>query len=290
MTLPDSLAEQLERRTGLTVTASEPLGGGSINRAVRLTTDRGELFLKWNDRTPPLMFTREREGLERLRKAGTGFRIPKILAADDGSGESPGFLLMEYIPASRGSREASARFGTELAALHRLHENEFGLEEDNYIGRLPQSNRRHTSWTRFFISERIEPQLRMAVDSGRIDGGAAAGWEALAAKLNDFFPEIRPSLLHGDLWSGNYFFDPDNHPVLVDPAVYFGHPEMELAFTRMFGGFSDPFYDAYATESPLAPGFSERVPVYNLYPLLVHVNLFGGHYAVEASRFLKRYR
>ena len=129
----------------------------------------------------------------------------------------------------------------------------------------------------------------MAIDSGKMDQSAVSEWNKISSKLNQLMPETPPSLVHGDLWSGNYLYDLDGCAVLIDPAVYYGHPEMDLAFSKMFGGFSTEFYRGYESVSPLENGFNERMPVYNLYPLLVHVNLFGGHYISQAENVLSRY-
>ncbi|MEX2573390.1 MAG: fructosamine kinase family protein [Balneolaceae bacterium] len=289
MELPKALSQHLADKTELSITGSEPLSGGSINRAAKLKTPGGDLFLKWNTGAPRDMFEKEKKGLQLLERAATNIRVPEVIDLNSGDNSLPGYLLMTYIEPHRGSREASCGFGEQLAALHSHTEEDFGLSYDNYIGRLPQSNRKHPGWTDFFIRERIEPQLKRALDADVLEPSVMKQWNRLAARLPDLFPEARPSLLHGDLWGGNYFFSTEKQPVLFDPAVYYGHPEMELAFTKMFGGFSDAFYDAYAGSGTLEPGFSERIPVYNLYPLLVHVNLFGGHYAAQVRSFLKHY-
>lgn len=289
MSIPGSLLTYLTQDLEINVEQVSPVSGGSINRAVRIRTTETELFLKWNDSAPRDMFLKEAKGLELLEKADTGLVIPSIVAFNSANEAIPGFLLMEFIEPQRGDGEASRKLGQELARLHSHTTTSFGLNHHNYIGRLPQSNTPHSSWTSFFINERIEPQLKMAYERNALNRSVVKNWSKLAGKLPDIFPPAEPSLIHGDLWDGNYFFDPENRPVLIDPAVYYGHPEMEIAFTKMFGGFSDKFYDAYAFESPLEPGFNERVEIYNLYPLLVHANLFGGHYASQARAFLSQF-
>lgn len=288
--MPDEkLKDHLTDKNSLDIISIHPVSGGSINRAAKLTTNRRTLFLKWNDTQPAEMFSAEAHGLRLLREAKTSLRIPEVIDLNSDKGELPGYLLMEYIEGVRGDGEASRKLGIGLAELHSVRSDAYGLDRDNFIGSLPQSNRKHTDWVSFFIEERINPQLKMAIDGNRMDSSVLKGWNQLAAKLEEIFPDSQPVLIHGDLWGGNYFFDSNGRPVLIDPAVYFGHHEMEIAFTKMFGGFSSEFYDTYAFEMNLAAGFNKRVEIYNLYPLLVHANLFGGHYARQASSFLKQF-
>lgn len=289
MTLPPTLSDKLQNNTGLRIFGAESVSGGSINRAARIETDQGLFFLKWNQQAPADMFEREADGLNRLARATTGLVIPAIHSWAPPEEEAPGYLLMDYIQSDNGSTRAFQQLGERLAQLHELTAPQFGLDVDNYIGRLPQSNRKYDSWTQFFIRERIEPRLQQAVNQQGLNRSLLTNWSRLAGRLEDVFPPAQPSLLHGDLWSGNFLFNQEQEPVLIDPAVYFGHPEMELAFTRMFGGFSSEFYDAYESVHPLPSGFPDRVPIYNFYPLLVHANLFGGGYLQQSTDFLKRF-
>lgn len=279
----------LEAENNFKISDISPVSGGSINRAEKLETDKGIFFLKWNDSKPANMFDAEVHGLQLLTKKQDFIRIPEIIDYNGDENSVPGYLLMEYIEPYRGGNEAASEFGTNLARMHNITSGQFGLERNNYIGSLPQSNTKHENWTEFFIRERIEPQLKIAIDSRKLNSTDLKGWERLSSKLESIFPVSKASLLHGDLWGGNYFFDRNGTAVLIDPAVYYGHHEMELAFTKMFGGFSPDFYDSYAIEMEMAQGFQQRIPVYNLYPLLVHVNLFGGSYTSQVSSFLKSY-
>jgi len=288
--LTDRFKKHLEEKNSMVISSIQAVAGGSINKAAKLTTDKGALFLKWNDSKPAEMFSAEAHGLAVLREAKTLLRIPEVMDLNpERSDEIPGYLIMEYIETFRGKRESSRKLGKGLAELHSRSSDSYGLDRDNFIGSLPQSNKKHGKWESFFIEERINPQIKLARDRKRINQNAVRGWEQLAAGLGEIFPDTKPVLLHGDLWGGNYFFDNEGLPVLVDPAVYYGHHEMEISFTKMFGGFSSEFYDTYAFEKNMAPGFNKRVRVYNLYPLLVHANLFGGHYATEASSFLGQF-
>lgn len=287
--IPSSIKRVLTEEHNLRIVSSHRLSGGDINRAARLITQNGDYFIKWNDDAPNDMFAKEARGLNLLRNAGTVIIVPKILTTQSPTDKTPGFLVMEYVKPGNGSSDDSFQFGSELAKLHQSHSDYFGLDHDNYIGRLPQSNSPRPSWSIFFIEERIKPQLKAAVDSGKLPNSTLKNSSRLYSELSSIFPESKPSLLHGDLWSGNYFFNSGGRAVLIDPAVYYGHPEMDLAFTRMFGGFSTEFYEGYKSVTPIEKGFESRISVYNLYPLLVHVNLFGGGYAGQAEQFLNRF-
>ncbi|TVR32072.1 MAG: hypothetical protein EA390_05590 [Balneolaceae bacterium] len=285
--LPKSITSYLADHSGIEVQSAQNVSGGSINQAVKITSNMGDFFLKWNSSAPDDFFTKEAEGLTLLNSAKSDLRVPEVIVAEKPGESRPAFLLMEYIVEGRSGN--SFTFGKELAKLHQTTAPQFGLETDNYIGSLPQSNRMHDDWPSFFSEERIIPQLKLAIDSGKMDRSLLANWDRLASKLDELLAPTKPSLIHGDLWGGNYLFDSSGKAVLIDPAVYYGHPEMDLAFSKMFGGFSGDFYEGYESVTALEPGFSDRVQIYNLYPLLVHVNLFGGHYTSQAMQLLNRF-
>ena len=200
------------------------------------------------------------------------------------------YLALELL-VSRGRRPSfDEELGQGLAALHRFGAPRFGLDHDNFIGSLPQSNRPAARWVDFFRAERLEPQLARAVSSGRADRDLRRGFERLFFRLPELVPpEEPPSRLHGDLWAGNLHVDDAGAPCLIDPAAYAGHREMDLGMMRLFGGYSERTFAAYAEAFPLAPGAEERVPLHQLYPLMVHVNLFGGGYGASVERILTRY-
>jgi fructosamine-3-kinase len=180
-------------------------------------------------------------------------------------------------------------FGQGMAKLHRNTAEAFGLNHSNYIGSLVQQNEPRADWATFFLDCRLIPQLEIGVQAGWAHSGLYRRAENLCRTIESEFPLEAPALLHGDLWSGNFLTGPDGLPALVDPAVYYGHREMDLAFSKMFGGFHAEFYDAYQQAWPLAEEFEKRVEIHNLYPLLVHANLFGGHYVQEALGLLARF-
>lgn len=285
-----ALAHALRVALGAAVAKSKRLSGGDINDAFEVELVSGaRVFLKTNSSAPPNMFPAEARGLDWLRAAGA-LRVPEVLAVSDGRAGEPSFLVLELLEPARPQRDFDEQLGRGLARLHRFGAAGFGLDHDNFIGSLPQRNQAHDSWAEFFWSERLEPQLARAVASGRATARMRQGFERLSAELAQLVgPSEPPSRLHGDLWSGNLHSDEAGAPCLIDPAVYGGHREMDLAMMRLFGGFGEAVFGAYREEWPLAPGHDERAALYQLYPLMVHVNLFGGGYVASVERSLARH-
>lgn len=173
--------------------------------------------------------------------------------------------------------------------MHRVTNSQFGLDQSNFIGSLPQSNKYHATWGEFLIQERLEPQLRLAIDRGYFPPREHHLWEKVWKVLEKLFPDESPTLLHGDLWGGNWLQDQAGQTWFIDPAIYYGHREMDLAMTRLFGGFSAEFYDTYESNMPLAPGWQKRLYAAQLYYILVHVNLFGSPYIHQAIQMRNYY-
>lgn len=262
-------------------------GGGSVNSAAVFRTPEGSFFAKWNTLEGRKgMFAAEKSGLELLASAHE-IRIPKPIAALET--ETHCYLLMEYMEATDFDFDFWEVFGRRLARLHKHTADAFGLDYDNFIGSLPQVNTQKTNWAEFFTINRLEPQLKRAVDAGKADTALVKKFEALYARLDEIFPHEQPALLHGDLWGGNFMCTLDGDPAIYDPAVYYGHREMDLAMTRLFGGFDPEFYEDYNEEYPLQPGFEKRMDLCNLYPLLVHVNLFPGSYIQSVKHIVGRF-
>lgn len=269
------------------VRTADPVHGGSINEAWRIGTEAGPCFLKLG--VPGIgadIFGEEAEGLEMLR-ASQAVHVPGVIA--HGVEEDRGFLLLEYVERGEDTSAVQAGLGQAMARLHQHAWSMFGLEKDNHIGLLPQVNTPHAEWSDFLVHCRFGPLVRRAMDHGRIDSGDVLRFERLYRALPDLFPKEPPALLHGDLWRNNWIASADGRAVLVDPAVYYGHREMDLAMSRLFGGFGVAFHAAYEETAPLATGWEERVDLCNLYPLLVHLNLFGGTYRARLSSVLRRY-
>ena len=216
--------------------------------------------------------------------------MPQPLALWSGAGEQ--FLLMEHI-ASAGAGDYRRELGEQLAALHReARSDQCGFDQDNHIGLTPQRNSRDPDWHRFFGEARIGFQMELAVERGLVDSDMARKLEQIVHRLPDLLPPPdgdRPSLLHGDLWGGNVISGPAGEQVLIDPAVYFGHREADLAMTELFGGFGRQFMETYQATWPLEPGYSRRRDLYNLYHLLNHLNLFGRSYLGSCRSIIASY-
>lgn len=273
--------------TSVTIESYDVKGGGSINAAAILRTNAGPFFVKWNDaRRYKGMFDAEARGLDLLKAAGE-IKVPDVIGT--GEDENHCFIILEYLEQGEPSFGFWEDFGERLARQHRHTSDKFGLDHDNFVGSLPQRNAWVESWPDFFVRFRLEPQLRRAVDNGKADGGVVQKFESLYKRLPEIFPQEPPALLHGDLWGGNFLSTLEGDPAVFDPAVYYGHREMDLAMTRLFGGFDYEFYEGYANEYPLSPGWEKRVDICNLYPLLVHVNLFPGSYIQSVKNILSRF-
>jgi fructosamine-3-kinase len=280
-----------EAAVGSKVTGARVVGGGDINEAEAVTlADGRRLFVKTNARAPAGMFAAEARGLAWLAEA-RALRVPEVVA------HGAGFLALELVNSPRGgvaappARDFDERLGRGLAALHRHGAPRFGLDHDNFIGRLPQDNAAapEAGWAAFYRARRLEPQLRRAVDDGLASPRMKRGFERLFGALPELVgPEEPPARLHGDLWGGNLLCDEAGAPCLCDPAVYGGHREIDLAMMRLFGGFGARVFAAYEEAWPLAPGHETRVALYQLYPLMVHVNLFGGSYVGQVEAVLDR--
>ncbi|MEQ8520214.1 MAG: fructosamine kinase family protein [Cytophagales bacterium] len=264
--------------------------GGCINKTGVLRTNIGDYFVKWNSKKMyPKMFERELMGLNLLISAKHNLKVPKPILA--GENKDHIFLILENIRPAHRSLNFWENLGHGLAELHQNTNEKYGLDHNNYIGSLNQINSESSDWLEFYRKNRIEFTFKMAYDSGFFNKSDRIELDNMFRILNQICPEnIRPSLIHGDLWSGNLMVDSEGMPCLIDPAVYYGFREIEIAFTELFGGFDSEFYDSYNEHWPLEEGYSERKDIWNLYPLLVHVNLFGHSYAAAVKSILTRFR
>ena len=278
------LRTAVEHALGGRVSDVHAVSGGDINDAWAVRCDEVSVFVKARRGADPETFRVEAQGLRWLAEAGA-LRLPGVLA----HGEDPPFLVLESISAGRPGADHDEVLGRGLASLHRFGAPCFGLDHHNFIARLPQDNTQSDDWPSFYWTRRLEPQLRLARRSGHIGSALGTDLERLAARLPERCgPSEATARLHGDLWSGNVLTDALGAPVLIDPAVYGGHREIDLAMMQLFGGFGPRVFDAYEEAWPLATGWRERVPLYQLYPLLVHVNLFGGGYVGSVRSALDR--
>ena len=286
------------------VVATRSVGGGCINDALKVRTTGGDFCLKWNAGAGPDFFHMEAEGLSALAATGT-VNVPRVIALSGEEDKVP-WLLLEWIEEARPARDAWQRLGRGLAELHgwrppaqrmpdadlagvpepAWRDGHYGWHRDNVIGSLPQPNRWMDDWGDFWAETRILPLARELGASGALSAQQLALVERAAARTSGLVGPVAdadgPSLLHGDLWSGNVLFGV--RPFLIDPSVYVGHREVDLAMCRLFGGFPAPFYDAYEAARPLQHAHERRRPAYQLYPLLVHARLFGGGYVASVAR------
>lgn len=284
------LSEHLHRPVD--VHALDALPGGSTGDAYRVLSSAGTCFVKVTVQGDALLRA-EAQGLEMLGSTGA-VCVPEVWA--QGSSGEQDFLVMEHVeqrPASPASWEA---MGRSLAALHRHSADHFGLRDErtgaplhNYIGPLVQVNDPAPDWCSFFIAQRLEPQLKLARERKRVDAGMLLRFERLYHRLEGLMPAASPSLLHGDLWHGNVLHAATGDAVFIDPAVYYGHREKDLAMSLLFGGFDPLFHTSYEQHFPLEQHWRDRADLFNLYPQLVHLNLFGGSYLAHIRSTLDRY-
>ena len=286
---PD-LKARLEKILSEPIKSTSFVSGGCIADSRKLQLESGKLYFLKQLRGSSLgAFDAEERGLEELRKSGA-VNVPEIVC------KGPDFLLLQWIEAGYSRSSSSMEMlGRQFAELHRYRGKKFGLSEDNLLGDSPQSNKPskegRLNWAKFYVENRLEFQTSLAVKNGYATPELKNLMDNLIKKVPDLISgtEEEPSLLHGDLWSGNYLIDESGIPWLIDPAVYYGHREADLAMTSLFGGFSNTFFSAYKSAYPISPGYSEREPLYQLYHLLNHLNLFGTGYYGQVISVLKRY-
>jgi len=286
MPLLDNIASDIAAATGITATVQPQgsVGGGCINEAQRIRYGSADYFVKTNSARRLDMFAAEAAGLAALRRC-EALKIPAPVCY--GSDGQSSWLVMEYLPL--GGRGEARALGAGLAALHRITQPLFGWERDNTIGSTPQPNTPSGDWIGFWREQRLGFQLDLAARHGHGGRLQAQGGRLLGCfqHLFDGYTPV-PSLLHGDLWSGNYAYTQHGEPAIFDPAVYYGDREADIAMTELFGGFGGGFYAAYTGAWPLDPGYDTRRTLYNLYHILNHLNLFGGGYLGQAQGMIDR--
>ncbi|MDG1279482.1 MAG: fructosamine kinase family protein [Algoriphagus sp.] len=269
-----------------TLKSASLIAAGNHNQGIQLKSSIGAFFLKLNFDHERDILTKEANGLRILKKS-TFLKVPETY----GSGRigDYNYLLSEFIPTGRYQLDYWENLGIGLAHLHLTESNRFGFEEDNYIASIHQKNNQCSNWADFFIEQRLEPLAGKAYFDKLIPLEFLKKFQEIYPKIESIFPDEKPALIHGDLWSGNVLSNSSGEPCLIDPAVYFGHREMDLAFSRLFGGFDSLFYESYESVFPLESGFDSRMGIYNLYPLLVHLNLFGSAYLPGIERIVNRF-
>jgi protein-ribulosamine 3-kinase len=281
--IPAQVKEWLQEHGFGEIIFRQSVGGGCINNGQRLKTSRGtSFFLKTNPGAPADMFVREAEGLYALH-AASGPRVPRPFLW----GEE--FILMEDLSPAAPNKNYWVDFGRKMADLHHVVSYQFGFEHANYIGSTPQPNHFSKDGYSFYAEHRLLYQVRLARRKGLLSRKDEEGVEAVALRLPELVPPQPASLLHGDLWSGNAISDEKGRPAIIDPAVYYGWAEADLAMTDLFGTFPAAFYQAYVELRPLEKGYRDRFDIYNLYHLLNHVNLFGSGYLHQVHNVLRKY-
>ena len=272
------------------LTQIHPISGGCINEACIVETNIGRsLFLKWNRHAIEGLLASEIVGLEAIRETGA-IRVPEIIGHDV-TPDGLSFLVLEWIDSQSPSKHFEADLGCRLASLHRLGEAEqYGFAQQNFIGTTMQPNGWHADWLEFWKTSRMGVQLTLARENGYGDQAFSRLGDRLMVRMDSMLSDsLRPSLIHGDLWSGNFLADEKGFPVLLDPAAYYADREAEFGMLTLFGGLSDSFYDAYREAWPLAAGAEERIEIYRLYHLLNHLNLFGATYLSDCLKIMRKY-
>jgi len=279
----DSIVRRIEDVTGASLNAYRlsAIGGGSINTAYKLQTEKHAYFIKLNQPQLISMFEAEAQGLEEMRGLNC-IRIPEVICHGQADGHS--YLVLEYIELGSLRGNAAQKLGRQLAQLHSHTQDFFGWHIDNTIGSTPQYNDREHNWITFWQQHRLGAQLNIAAKNG-FSGRLQNTGQKLLENIPHFFDSYtpKPALLHGDLWGGNASADSQGNPVIFDPACYYGDRETDIAMTELFGGFGADFHAAYQAEYPLDSGYKTRKTLYNLYHIINHVNLFGGSYLSQAE-------
>jgi fructosamine-3-kinase len=272
---------------GEVIESTKTLSGGSISSAYLIKTASSKYFLKVNGASNAMkMFHEEQKGLNAIESTNT-ISVPHVHSVD--ILDKKAFIMMDYIESKRPTPADYSRLGSALSKLHQTTYNEFGFSTDNFIGSLPQSNKKHTNWSEFYWSERISPQLQLALKEGLLSVDEIPSEDQFKSLFNSLIDEFKPSLLHGDLWGGNYLISTDGTPFLIDPAVYMGHNMVDIAMSQLFGSFGPEFYNSYHTIIERPKYYNEQIDLYQLYYLLVHLNLFGKGYYSSVSTIFSRY-
>jgi protein-ribulosamine 3-kinase len=282
--------EKLGNGTGVSTKpfSVRPVGGGSINDCYRLENGETIFFCKINSASGfPRLFEKEKNGLETIRATGM-IAVPGVLDYFEREGQQG--LLLQWIEEGERTKSFWKNFGMQLAGMHQVPATRFGATEDNYMGSVVQPNNQESSWTHFFIRQRLEPLVVQMENKGLLSAEHRHGFNQVYDRLPEIFDAgQQPVLVHGDLWSGNFMCRNDGAPVLIDPAVYYGHPAVDLGMTTLFGGFDRAFYEAYHYHAPLPLDHETQWRVCNLYPLLIHLLLFGKSYLPQIERTLRSF-
>jgi fructosamine-3-kinase len=276
---------QITQECGLHLLTYEKQSGGDINRSYCLHCREGKFFVKINSANKfPLMLEKEARGLNALRNTAA-LIVPHVIQY--GVVNEQQYLILEWMEAGPPGEKFWENFGRGLALIHKNFHPSFGWNEDNYIGSLRQKNERHETWSAFYTHCRIMPLVNLLHGQGTYTLSEVNTFKEFCGKLDELFPKEPPSMVHGDLWSGNFLITKHGDASIFDPAVYYGNREMDIGMTKLFGGFDSRFYDAYHEAFPLQDGWQQRIRLTQLYALLVHAVLFGGQYIAAPLEIIK---
>lgn len=277
---------QIQAILGLKDVQWQALSGGDTSSAFLARGKSNSFFVKMSTRSQASgMFEVEAQSMDYLYKKGVP--VPKVVL--NGQIASTAYLILDYVEEGRADAASWKSLGDIVVGLHQIEGKKFGWELDNFIGPLPQINTYESDWATFYTQYRLKPQFDLALRKGLLEVEEIPDEAKMYSFLFDLFSSIRPRLLHGDLWSGNFLFDSIGQPYLIDPAIYYGDRLVDLAMSQLFGGFDSVFYKRYYESFPQEAGFKERIDIYQLYYLMVHLNLFGGGYYHQMRRILERY-
>lgn len=278
----------IEDQLNCKINRIDSISGGDISNAFKIKTkDQNSYFVKCNSNPKASdMFLREKQGLESISKCQQ-IKVPQVMALIESQNEA--VLVLEYIHSKTPDSSDFEQLGRQLAKLHECTNTFFGFEFDNYIGELKQINTPQQQWPAFFSENRLQVQLKLAGQKGLLSELEIPSLDTLKSTLKSLIPNEQASLLHGDLWSGNYLISTTGTPYLIDPAVYYGDKMVDIAMTYLFGGYPNAFYESYFYHTSEVNNKNERIDLYQLYYLLVHLNLFGNSYYPSVKRILDRY-
>lgn len=265
------------------IQSCESVSGGDINEAYRINTSIKPYFLLVQPQTPAAFYDHEIEGLNLLGQVAL---VPAVVGAGEIDGDA--YLILEWLTTGHGQQR---ELGHLVATVHQVHQPQFGFDHDVLNTKLPKINTWQANWGVFYVEHRLNVLAHRADQNGLWSATRQKQLTRLEKKILAYYQnhETQPSLLHGDLWAGNYLFTEEGKPALIDPDVFYGDRELDLAMTTLFGGFSADFYAGYSNQYPLTDGFEDRLPWYQLYYLLAHLNLFGETYGTAVDRILALY-
>lgn len=286
--IPHQINQALKKHFKTKQLLFERVGGGSINETYSFHIEDQKYFLKYNSAQKyPKIIEHECEGLAAI-KATESIETPEVILADNIDGYE--ILVLPFIQAQKPNEKFWEIFGKQLAAMHQAASPaRYGWNQDNYLGSLPQLNSWESDFISFWINNRIRPQLALATSNQLLNSQDLYSFESLFKQLHNILPTAKPALVHGDLWSGNFIANHKIGPVLIDPAIHYSNAETDIAFTHLFGGFNKAFYQTYFEINPVENGFNDRIGIYNLYPLLLHLNLFGKTYYSAIKEIIKAF-